>query len=364
MSKGSLFRRLAANAVAFAAAFAVAAALFFCGAMSVYAEQSDYAAIDKLYSSDGGENIYISEDQFLYNFKGENPGVTLCGYVGESTTLDIPHLINGREVSAIDKDAFKGDDRIEKVIFPNSVKTIGENSFSGCSKLKTIELATGVNELYQVFNDCPALESMFFPQGVGSIRDSFKNCTGLSYVRFSRSVTNIGEYSFTGCTSLTQIDWLGGIIKLNNSFDNCTALESVSIPEGVVLIDGAFDGCASLKEVSFPETLLYITGGFTNCSSLTRLQLPSKLLYVNEAFNNCENLSKLKYSESTSISETAFLDCPKLVVEKENKFFFRLLGWIAVLFVMALAGYITFRLLTNMAENLSREYRNKNHAGS
>lgn len=351
MTKGALFKRLLASVIT--------TALFLCGAMAVYAEESEYADIDKLYSREGNENIYISEDQFLYNFKGENPGVTICGYVGESTTMNIPHMINGREVSAIDNEAFVGDENIESVSFPNSVKTIGVNSFNGCPRLSSVTLANGLSEFNQVFCDCPALESIYFPQGVHSIQDSFKNCKNLNYVKFSRSVTSIGNQSFSGCVRLRRIEWLGGITKLNNAFDNCTALESVTIPEGVVLIDGAFDGCTSLKEITFPESLLYITGGFTSCSSLTKVELPSKLLFVNESFNNCEQLSKLKYSDSTTISETAFLKCPKLVIEKDNHIIYRLLGWTAILVIMVLAGYITFRLLTFMSDNLSRENSKK-----
>ena len=347
MTKGSMIKALIA--------LTMAAALFLCGTVPVYAEESEYADIDILYSSDGDENIYISEDQFLYNFKGKNPGVTICGYAGESTTLDIPHLINGREVSAVDSEAFKGDENVETVIFPNSMKTLGEDCFCGCPNLKTVKLANGVSDFYKVFNDCPRLEAMTFPQGVSSIRDSFKNCQSLNYVKFSRSVTSVSDYSFSNCVSLRQIDWLGGIIKLGNAFDGCTALESVTIPEGVVLVDGAFDDCTALKEVTFPGSLLYITGGFTSCSSLTRLELPSKLLFVNEAFNNCQNLSKLKYNESTTISETAFLKCPKLVIEKDNHLIFKLLGWAAIILIMALTGFLTYRLLTYMADNLSRE---------
>lgn len=347
MAKGSMIKRLAASAMA--------AALFLLGAMSAYAEQSEYADIDKLYSRDGEESIYISDDQFLYNFKGENPGVSVCGYVGESTKLTIPNLINGREVSAIDTDAFSGDRNIEEISFPNSVKSIGKNCFNGCPNLKTVKLATGVAVLNQVFCDCPALTSMTFPNGVTSIQDSFKNCTSLNYVKFSRSVSSIGEHSFSGCTALGQIDWVGGIIKLSNAFDDCTSLESVTIPEGVVLIDGAFDGCTALSEIKFPETLLYITGGFTGCSSLTKVELPDKLLFVNEAFNDCENLSKLKYSEATKISETAFLKCPKLTIEKEDYSFLQVIGWLALAAAMLLAGYLTFRLLTSMADNITRK---------
>lgn len=332
-----------------------AAAIFLCCSVSVYAAQSEYANADKLYSRNGDESIYISEDNFLYNFKGEQPGVSICGYVGESTDITIPHIINGREVSAIYKDSFAGNETLESVSFPNSIKEIGANCFNGCTKLTTVKLATGVNQFEDVFCDCPALESMVFPQGVHSIQDSFKNCTSLSYVKFARSVSTIGDHSFSGCTSLRKIDWLGGIIKLGNAFDDCPAIESVAIPEGVVLIDGAFDNCDSLKKITFPETLLYITGGFTNCSSLTEVALPQKLLFVNEAFNNCESLSKLKYCESTTISETAFIKCPKLVVETKYDSLLHILGWCAMIIIMAIAGYLTFRLLTFMAGNILRK---------
>ena len=333
----------------------MAAVLSVCFPLSVFAAQSDYADIDKLYSRAGDESIYISEGSFLYNFKGDYPGVTICGYVGDSNQLIIPNMINGREVSAIEKDTFVGDKRIESVTFPNSIKSIGNNCFNGCPNLKTVTLATGVNQFEKVFCDCPSLQSMTFPQGVSSIQNSFRNCTSLNYVKFARSVTSIGEQSFSGCDSLTQIDWMGGIVKLSNAFDDCTALETLTFPEGLVLIDGAFDGCTALKEITFPETLLYITGGFTNCSSLTKIELPQKVLFVNEAFNGCQNLSKLKYSDSTEISETAFLKCPKLVIEKENHFIFSLLKWTALIAIMALAGFVTFGLLTHMAHNLTRK---------
>ena len=347
MARGSFFKK--------AASAALAAGLFLCCALSVYADKSDYADIDRLYSRKGDESIYISEGKFLYNFKGDYPGVTICGYAGDSKTLNIPNMINGRDVAAIEKDAFAGNKRIEKVTFPNSVKSIGNNCFNGCPNLKEVSLATGVSTFEKVFCDCPKLKSITFPQGVSSIQDSFKNCTSLSYVKFARSVTSIGEQSFSGCISLTQIDWMGGIVKLGNAFDGCTALESLSFPEGLVLIDGAFGGCTALREISFPQTLLYITGGFTGCSSLTKIELPEKALFVNEAFNDCENLSKLRHSDATSISDTAFKRCPKLVIEKENHFMSRLLKWTALVAIMALAGFLTFRLLTFMAKNLTQK---------
>ena len=91
MAKGSFFKRVAA--------VTMAVALSVCFPLAAVAEPSEYADIDKLYSRKGDESIYISEGKFLYNFKGEIPGVTICGYVGDSSELKIPNMINGREVS-------------------------------------------------------------------------------------------------------------------------------------------------------------------------------------------------------------------------------------------------------------------------
>lgn len=346
MAKGSIMKKLAA--------LGVAAAIFCCQAAAVSAD-SEYANNDKLYSRDGDESIYISDDQFLYNFKGQNPGVTICGYVGDSQELNIPSLINGRDVSEIAEGTFTGDERIVSVSFPLNVKIIGEKCFNGCPNLKSITLSNGIYQFSNVFCDCPQLESVYFPAGVGTILGSFKRCTALKYVKFARSVTRIDNDSFRGCSSLNQIDWLGGIIKLNNAFDECTSLESVSIPNGVVQIDGAFDGCTALKEIALPDTLLYITGGFSNCTALTQVTLPGKLLFVNNAFNNCENLSKIKSGESTQISQTAFVGCPKIVIESDNNVILPLLGWLALIFIMAATGFFVFRALTAMAQNFARE---------
>ena len=75
------------------AALAMTLALFICAAATAHAAQSEYGDIDRLYSRDGNESIYISESKYLYNFKGDYPGVTVCGYAGDSKDLKIPLII-------------------------------------------------------------------------------------------------------------------------------------------------------------------------------------------------------------------------------------------------------------------------------
>ncbi|MBR2871594.1 MAG: leucine-rich repeat protein, partial [Clostridia bacterium] len=58
-----------------------------------------------------------------------------------STTLTIPETVNGVAVTEIGKDAVRGKSTLLKVVLPDSVKTLGENSFMGCKKLKDINLS-------------------------------------------------------------------------------------------------------------------------------------------------------------------------------------------------------------------------------
>ena len=347
MAKGSILRRLTAAVIA--------AAVFLCAPASVFAAKSDDDTADKLYSRDGDTYIYITQDKYLYNFKGDNPGLTICGYVGDSGKLTIPYMINGRDVTAIQADTFVNDERITSVTMPGTLKEIGKNCFNGCPNLKEVKLRGNVNEFREVFCGCTALEKMIFPQGVGSIIASFKDCTALTYVRFSRSVSTIDEESFKGCTALTDIEWLGNMNSLNDSFDGCTGLEEVILPGGLIRIDGAFDGCTALRSISFPDTLLYITSGFSGCTALTELTLPEKLLFVNDAFDGCKELSKVRSSQMTTISASSFTGCPKLTIEKEKEgSLWLVLGHLAVVIVAVITALLVYRYLDEKAKQIGR----------
>ena len=333
---------------------AVAAALLFAaGADNVLAD-SQYVDDDKVYSKIDGKTVYISSDNFLYNFSGEIPGVTICGYEGKNTDLVIPEEINGRAVSAIDNDTFAQNDGITSLVVPPSVVSIGEGSFNGCTKLENITLSNGVSVLNDVFCDCPKLKSISFPYGVTEINNSFRNCTALTSVKFSRSVSRLGDGSFNGCSSIEKIEWSTGLSYLGDVFDGCKMLSTIHIPKGIVTIDGAFDNCTFAEVLELPESVLYINSGFNNCTALRRMTLPSGLVYMGRAFANCASLANIRIPPETEL-DGAFENCPNVnVVQQTDSPNFAVITVVTALFLCGM-GYVVYKNLNTLPKETAKK---------
>ena len=116
------------------------------------------------------------------------------------------------------------------------------------------------------------------------------------------SVTSIGDYAFSGCSSLatvtfaegSQLESVGGY----QTFYGCSALQSIEIPANVKSIgDSAFSGCSSLATVTFAEGSQLASIGysaFSGCSALQSIALPESVTTIkSEAFNGCNALTEI-----------------------------------------------------------------------
>ena len=76
---------------------------------------------------------------------GKNPTVTYSGNKNKKAkTITVPSTVTidgvTYKVTAIADNAFKNNKKVTKVVIPSNIITIGKNAFSGCSKLKTIQI--------------------------------------------------------------------------------------------------------------------------------------------------------------------------------------------------------------------------------
>lgn len=101
------------------------------------------------------------------------------------------------------------------------------------------------------------LTNFDIPQSVTSIGQyAFRGCSMLESVNIPASVTSIGYSAFSGCTSLESVRIPASVTSISNSaFEDCTSLVSITIPSSVTEIrDSAFGGLCRIVTVTCEAT--------------------------------------------------------------------------------------------------------------
>ena len=225
---------------------------------------------------------------------------------------------------------------IQQVIFSAAIEvpTIPANSFYRYQHLRTITLPDSVTSIGDyAFSSCSSLTSITIPKSVTSIGYwAFSDCSSLTSITIPDGVTSIGNWAFYGCTSLTGI-WVG---KCNPNYSNdengvlynkektrliqCPGGLSgtYAIPDSVTSIGNyAFYGCSSLTSIIIPDSVTSIGNrAFCGCSSLTSITIPEGVTSIGDkAFSGCSSLTSITIPESvTSIGDKAFGSCNSLKV--------------------------------------------------
>ena len=300
----------------------------------------------------------------------------------------------GNCVTSIGEYAFSGCSGLTEVIIPNTVISIGINAFRNCTGLTKAEFASVeslcaisfdysdsnplsyAHKLYidgkevknlvvpntvtsignYAFNGCSGLTSVTIGNAVTSIGDkAFNGCSGLTSVTIGNAVTSIGDKAFNGCLSLKKLTledgegtltvgfhttnsienkglfydcpleslYLGRDLSYKadelfgySPFYNQTKLKSIIIGNSVTSISWyAFYGCSGLTEVNIGNSVTYIGGyAFYECTGLTEVNIGNSVTYIGKyAFSRCSGLTSVTIPNSVnSIDFYAFRDCPGL----------------------------------------------------
>ncbi|MDE6264350.1 MAG: leucine-rich repeat protein [Paramuribaculum sp.] len=229
-------------------------------------------------------------------------------------------------VVSIGKKAFYECSSLTSVTIPNSVTSIGFNAFSGCSGLTKAEFASieslcsikfggsYANPLecaHNLYINGELIEDLVIPESVDSIGNyTFSGCSGLTSVTIPNSVTSIGESAFSGCSSLTSITLGEKLQEIRDfAFNECQNLKSVDIPNSVTSIGSyAFSGCSGLTSVTIPNSVKSIGySAFYGCSGLKSVDIPNSVTSIGEsAFVECFNLTKAEFASIESLCSIKF----------------------------------------------------------
>ena len=339
-------------------------------------------------SANGSDAVTYTDDSgIIYEASGTT--ATVIGWEGASSELTIPSKItvDGKDynVTKIGDRAFYDQD-IRTIVLPDTLRTLGSDafscndavetveipwsvdsyahSFSGCSSLKEIKVATtndtfesvsGVlmNEKKDTIYQYPAGKTTYtIPDSVKTIGAfAFSGCT-LERITISASVTDIGDGAFSHCDSLTTFNAGnsknyvadGGVLftkdkKTLVAYPNGKAGEEYTVPNNVGTISAyAFAG-SPIKKVTLPSSVRTIEayaftgsalteielnqgassvgqGAFEGCTALTKATLPSSLTRLGQSmFMGCTSLKEVSWAATTSsatIGISAFEGCISL----------------------------------------------------
>lgn len=261
-----------------------------------------------------------------------NPSVPVNAITGLNSKK-LKQVVLGDSVTTIPDFAFGGCSLLESIQLPSGLKRIGNQAFSRCDNLKAIELPSGLEYIgFLAFSECNNLTSITIPASVKSIDyNAFRDCNNIETVywnywdsvamsiifRSSKesirniiigdAVTSIEGKAFEGFTNLTSIK-VDPDNKVYDSRDNCNAVvntatntliagcKETTIPEGITVLESyAFKWCGGPESVTLPSTLLSIGWyAFSGCDSLKSITIPQNVNDIGIGiFAGCNNLASI-----------------------------------------------------------------------
>lgn len=203
----------------------------------------------------------------------------LCIYVGDSKNIVIPEGVHTISRYSVNEEDLK---MAETIRLPESLEIIEDYAFRGYEKLERIVIPANVKEIGDyAFGFCSALKEVIFEGSPVLGKYSFE------WTPWKKEYLKNNKFDIAGDT----------LMKVYEDVTECI------IPEGIKIIyDAAFQS-TKIKRVTVSEGVEKICFAAFRYSDLEYISLPSTLKEIHEyAFAECKNLKKMIVPKSLNKS--------------------------------------------------------------
>jgi hypothetical protein len=208
----------------------------------------------------------VASAQFTFTTNVDNT-INITGYSEFIVDVSIPDTIEGLPVTGIADLYFPAAGYVASISIPASVTNLTPNAFSSVGALITVD---SNNPAYS------SLGGVLFNKDQTVLVRCPWRITGAYTI--PNTVTNVGDFAFYSCGSLTNLTIPNGVIRLGNSaLSACSRLPSITIPASVISIGSNVFHTTSLTNITVaPNNPVYssLAGVLFNQDQTVLIQCP------------------------------------------------------------------------------------------
>ncbi len=260
--------------------------------------------------------IYTTTDKKVlkpYNEDAFGSAIVSNTYVG-----DVGIITFEKSLTFIGNMAFYRQSKLQSIVIPNTVSTIGKKSFESCTGLLSVKLPQGLTSIDDNAFYCTSMKALTFPDNVQEIGERAFYACGSAFENnilvLPKKLQTISSYAFAYC-NLRNIIWNEDLNYIGIWAFCKNKFAEIVVPGVATLGSRAFDSCELLKKIEIQEGVTEIPiWCITDCGNLLEISLPSSLKKMGyEAFQGCYLLENvyIKATVPPYLDSSAFKDCDK-----------------------------------------------------
>ncbi len=223
-------------------------------------------------------------DDFLYIENDDENTITITKYIGSDKKIVVPSVINGKAVTKIRYEAFKGCQTALDITISSGITSIGWETFAYCSNLKSISLPKTIETIGMgAFTGCESLEKV----NIESLENWCSIDFGDGYINGFSEYLHMKTNGYRDANNQSN-----PLYYAHNLYISDNLIEDLKIPETVTEIkSSAFVG-GNFKSVEFHNNLTNIgRSAFENNSGYESIIVPEKLYDIScYTFYDCDDL--------------------------------------------------------------------------